>query len=209
MQEEKRKQSSPGIVSVEGHLDKKSPAHNLWQSRWFKIQTRENNVSDEYNEDNFTPYSYQLMWYKKKGGAVLKSMDCSTIIKLSIIQCNRPLAWLATSRRIILQSEVDDSQPDAMPIFCGDESSCPVTGVSASSSSSYVFSVVEIGGKEHILRASKMDKMVGLAISFKWYDIRIVSFKFRLFGLILWQRFQILRMTARALGDMYLLPIRL
>jgi hypothetical protein len=40
--EEARRLQSPGIVSLEGHLDKKSPAHNLWQSRWFKILTREN-----------------------------------------------------------------------------------------------------------------------------------------------------------------------
>lgn len=42
--EEARRLQSPGIVSLEGHLDKKSPAHNLWQSRWFKILTRENPI---------------------------------------------------------------------------------------------------------------------------------------------------------------------
>ena len=65
-QEARRKQI--GVVELEGHLDKRSPSHKIWQSRWFKLTTRENNgqVADEGEDIPF--YVYTLMWYKNKGG---------------------------------------------------------------------------------------------------------------------------------------------
>ena len=80
-------QSSPvGMVSgsralhMEGEMEKKSPAHNLWQSRYFKLMTKQRE-SDSGEMSNI----YNLMWYKKKGGSVIKTLSSESIAGLMVM----------------------------------------------------------------------------------------------------------------------------
>jgi hypothetical protein len=42
-EEEEEEEGTGRALHLEGQLEKKSPAHNLWQARWFKIVTRVEN----------------------------------------------------------------------------------------------------------------------------------------------------------------------
>jgi hypothetical protein len=42
--EEEEEEGTGRALHLEGQLEKKSPAHNLWQARWFKIVTRVENT---------------------------------------------------------------------------------------------------------------------------------------------------------------------
>lgn len=95
-QEAKAKEKS---IFLEGYMDKKSPAHNLWQSRYFKFVTR---VVE--NEDGKS-YVYTMMWYKKKGGAVLKSVDVGTISGMQLLHSPRPLAYVPETCTVKLVQE--------------------------------------------------------------------------------------------------------
>eukprot|EP01035_Chromulina_nebulosa_P016875 gene16875-22363_t len=95
-----------GIISLEGHLDKKSPAHNLWQSRWFKLSTRIIENEDKNSDNGVSKsYVYTLMWYKKKGGAVVKALDSSQIQNLQIALSNRELVYDFSNNKLCLASE--------------------------------------------------------------------------------------------------------
>ena len=97
-----------GIVELEGHLDKRSPSHKIWQSRWFKLSTRENESGD-YNpdaDDDYPFYVHTLMWFKNKGGLLANSIDCATITTIAVIQCSRPIAFVKGKDKLVLDSEV-------------------------------------------------------------------------------------------------------
>lgn len=70
-------------IFVEGELEKKSPAHNLWQSRWFKLTTRQTEGANIYT----------LMWFKKKDSSVLKSLSADAISGLTLLSCARPIVY--------------------------------------------------------------------------------------------------------------------
>ncbi len=121
MQREKEWLAS-GIISLEGHLEKKSPAHNLWQvkfccvlcdecdififsrtlfqNRWFKLSTR------TQPEDANCPFIYTLMWFKKEGGAVIKSANVTQIRSIVLMESPRQLAYNKTKKAVMLSSEV-------------------------------------------------------------------------------------------------------
>ena len=70
-------------IFVEGELEKKSPAHNLWQVRWFKLATRQAEGAKIYT----------LMWFKKKDSSVLKSLSADAISGLILLSCARPIVY--------------------------------------------------------------------------------------------------------------------
>ena len=71
------------VIFVDGELEKKSPAHNMWQTRYFKLSTR------QASEGNI----YTLMWFKKKDSSVLKSVSAEAISGLTLISCSRPIVY--------------------------------------------------------------------------------------------------------------------
>jgi hypothetical protein len=115
-------------------------------------------VDGDDDGQEISPYIYQLLFYKKKGGAAIKAIDSNAISLLYVQQSNRPLAWLPSERRLLLESEVDSRNASIATQVClGGENKGEFT--SATGSSSYVFVVVE-NDHEYVLRASKIDKMV-------------------------------------------------
>lgn len=85
---------------LEGQMDKKSPAHNMWQERWFKLMTR---VTDgglsPISSSIFTPPSsleviYSLSWYKKRGAQALKTVTADTISGLTLLSSPRPIIYV-------------------------------------------------------------------------------------------------------------------
>jgi hypothetical protein len=133
-QEEEMARKKVGLLAYDGYLEKKSPAHNLWQvkksyifcsvldfvtiflllfcflhfikKRYFKLTTRNNKSIDK---------SYTLMWYKKEGDAVLKALDIERIQSVSLICSNRPLVYLSPPKHtLVLQSEPGNNNKDIL-----------------------------------------------------------------------------------------------
>jgi hypothetical protein len=73
--EQKALAAGRGALNLEGPMEKKSPAHNLWQARWFKLTTR---VNESETGEGFS-YTHTIFWYKKKGGSVLKALDAKAV----------------------------------------------------------------------------------------------------------------------------------
>lgn len=67
-------EAGKAALNLEGPMEKKSPAHNLWQTRWFKLMTR---VSE--SETGGFIYTHTILWYKKKGGSLSKALDAKGI----------------------------------------------------------------------------------------------------------------------------------
>lgn len=142
-----------GVLRYDGYLEKKSPAHNLWQRRFFKLTTRETN-------DPLNPYSYSLLWYKKEGGSVLKAIDVSKIRSISMVESPRPIAYKPDTRDIVLQSTI--SSEGTVLVEC-----CPVAGavhsqptISGPAVTYFSFMLTQFDGKEHILRGAKVDRVL-------------------------------------------------
>jgi hypothetical protein len=74
-EEELALEAGKAALHLEGHMEKKSPAHNLWQERYFKLMTR---VTEKEGGGGFN-YIHTLLWYKKKGGTALKALDAKSI----------------------------------------------------------------------------------------------------------------------------------
>jgi hypothetical protein len=60
-------------------MEKQSPAHNLWQERYFKLMTR---VTEKEGGGGGFNYVHTLLWYKKKRGSALKALDTKLIRSL-------------------------------------------------------------------------------------------------------------------------------
>ena len=87
--------SRQGVLSIEGKMDKRSPATNLWQGRYFKLLTQQ--IDDVYN--------YKFLWYKKQGGSVLNEVDARSISGLALMQSSRALSYLSEEKRACLALE--------------------------------------------------------------------------------------------------------
>jgi hypothetical protein len=67
-------EAGKAALNLEGYMEKKSPAHNLWQERYFKLMTR---VSEK--DGGGFNYTHTLLWFKKKRGTALKALDTKSI----------------------------------------------------------------------------------------------------------------------------------
>ena len=47
------------------------------------------------------------MWYKKQGGAVIKSIDLSTVKSINLIESARPLVYVPLKNMLMLPSDAD------------------------------------------------------------------------------------------------------
>jgi hypothetical protein len=94
-----------GLVSLEGKLDKRSPATGLWQNRYFKLSTRQIPRADgafDRSGAQVMDYFYSLIWFKKKGGAALKDVDSRYISGMSLMQSSRKLCYDAEGGKVEL-----------------------------------------------------------------------------------------------------------
>jgi hypothetical protein len=140
-------------INCEGLLGKKSPAHNLWQDRWFKLMTRVE--SDEQGEFH---NHHTLLWYKKKGGAVIKSVSAQVISGMQLISSPRPLAYRQDNFRLYLTHDPEGEGGAEVREWRGEEDK----------ESKYVFSVhleqEQSGGKgkdkDMILKAKTVDLLL-------------------------------------------------
>ena len=98
--EQRALEAGRAAINFEGMLGKKSPAHNLWQDRWFKLMTRvEATESGEFQNH------HTLLWYKKQGGAVIKAVPAETISGMQLISSPRPLAYKEDNFRLYLKHD--------------------------------------------------------------------------------------------------------
>jgi hypothetical protein len=111
-------QRRAGLIAYDGYLEKKSPAHNLWQRRFFKFSTKEIAVdsSSEVTGNGVSiaryEYQYSLMWFKKEGGSVIKAVDVTKFARIAMIQSPRALSFLSDRRQVYLS-------PDAITLLEG------------------------------------------------------------------------------------------
>lgn len=73
-EEELALEAGKAALNLEGYMEKKSPAHNLWQERYFKLMTR---VSEK--DGGGFNYTHTLLWFKKKRGTALKALNTKSI----------------------------------------------------------------------------------------------------------------------------------
>lgn len=72
------------------------------QNRYFKINSRPN----PFAERDGVSFFYTLMWYKNKGGAVIKSADLSKVRSVALLESSRQLAYNYSKMTLMLSSEV-------------------------------------------------------------------------------------------------------
>jgi hypothetical protein len=128
----------------------------LLQRRWFKLSTRE-------TMDPEHPYVYSFMWFKKEGGAVIKSMDIEKIDCISVLSSNRALSYLPLKQTLALQHEAAN-QPCMMVVKVHDPeagpSAQPNTAVGSAQDEWVTFRILQKDGKEHCLRGAKVDRVI-------------------------------------------------
>eukprot|EP01033_Poteriospumella_lacustris_P017600 gene17600-12595_t len=91
------------LLYYDGYLEKKSPAHNLWQRRFYKLVTREVDSLDK-------PFVYSLLWFKKEGGSLIKSLEVDKIASMAVLQTARAMAFvLPPKAQLMLMSEATAS----------------------------------------------------------------------------------------------------
>lgn len=86
------------VLSIESHLDKKSPK-GPWQKRYFKLSTKQ--LIDP--ETSKMTYHYSLMWFKKRGGVMLKAFPVANIKSMLVVKSSRPLVYSIERRMLILE----------------------------------------------------------------------------------------------------------
>lgn len=149
--------AGPGVITIEGNLEKKSPAHNLWQKRWFKLMTKPNPDEEDAIRRN-CPHIYSLLWFKKRGGAAIKALDISSITCLAIVQCPRVVVFDRTKKTVILHSQVTSEDEQNMDTIIPEITESDMS--SPTFLDAFVFSIYTADGKEHTLKTSKVDKML-------------------------------------------------
>eukprot|EP01038_Epipyxis_sp_PR26KG_P013395 gene13395-17962_t len=146
----------------EGNLEKKSAGTgNLWQKRWFKLTSRDNTANNDPNK----PFIYHLMWLKKENGSVIKSIEIEKIVSMCVVHTTRPMAYVIPKLSLMLQSEVDDIKTCLVVKEVPNDTLCPISKVIGSSLPFFYFSLTLMDGKEHFLRATKVDRIL------KWMNV--------------------------------------
>lgn len=154
------KKLKDGIINMEGFLDKKGSSHTMWQQRWFKIVTRQNMNPDA---DSDCPFIYSLMWYKKQGGAVVKALYMDQIRAITIIDCNRKLAFNKTKDLLMLEIEVDAGDKYSVVEFEKAEMSRKDKFFEKALDkfgAHLYFSLVLVDEAHVVLRTTKVDKLI-------------------------------------------------
>lgn len=108
------------------------------------------------------------MWYKHKGGSVIKSLDVSAVVKIYVMETTRPLVYVPGERvaPLRLLSEVDGSSTPYVPVQdMYSRPSCVIQRAVDKTIQHFAFAIVADDGKEMALRASKVDKVI------KWINI--------------------------------------
>lgn len=169
-EEEILKEKRSFLLSMEGNLEKKSPKHNLWQNRWFKLTTRQ-----DYDESGQETLKYIIMWFEKKGSSVKKSIDVSAIKSIAIFESSRVLCYDTEKCMVMLETECNTTSDRILKIASQQESITTnvdnVLGFVTAQIQyfSFVLSLETAGnandGKDIILRAGKVDKII------KWINI--------------------------------------
>jgi hypothetical protein len=128
--------------------------YTLLQRRWFKLTTRE-------TLNPLEPYAYNFMWYKKEGGAVIKSLEAANIENVSVISSPRALAYLPLRQVLMLQSEALN-QPLAIVVKNHDpEASTQPNAATGNATDEFVtIRVLQKDGKDHWLRGAKVDRVI-------------------------------------------------
>lgn len=123
------------------------------QRRFFKLTTRETLNPDK-------PYLYNLMWYKKEGGSVLKALDADKIASLTVCHSPRPLAYSPYKLSLSLSSEVKYQLGVVDVVPTEKEEGGATLSVVPGGSEFITFTVVQTDGKEHVLRSGKVDRVI-------------------------------------------------
>ncbi len=126
----------------------------MLQRRFFKLTTRETLNVDK-------PYMYNLMWYKKEGGSVLKALDADKIASITVCHSPRPLAYSPYKLSLSLLSEVK-YQLGVVDVVPTEKEEGGATLSVVPGSEFITFTVVQAGdgGKEHVLRSVKVDRVI-------------------------------------------------
>ena len=167
-EEEMLNEKKSYLLSLEGHLEKKSPKHNLWQNRWFKLTTRQ-----QYDDSGEEVLKYIIMWFEKKGSSVKKSVDISAIKSITILESPRRLCYDKEKCIIMLETECGSTSDSIISVASQQESTTStvesvlgfVTAQIQYFSFILTFEVAGSEGKDMTLRAGKVDKMI------KWINI--------------------------------------
>ncbi|KAJ1442691.1 hypothetical protein B484DRAFT_55067 [Ochromonadaceae sp. CCMP2298] len=128
-----------GVLAYDGYMEKKSPATNLWQRRWFKIQTRE--TLDPQN-----PYTYSFLWFKKEGGAVIKSLEGINIESVSVVSSPRALAYLPLKLSLSLQLDAL-TEPLSAEVLAEDGTAAGTVVGAGADRDMFVFRILQKDGK--------------------------------------------------------------
>lgn len=141
-------------LNVEGMMGKKSPAHNLWQDRWFKLNTRYDNDADKY--------IYTLLWYKKRGGSVLKSVSASSISGMNLLRSRRPLTYHSADFTVRLAHEAEGGVPIRETKQIKEEDASKKKSGPDNHHFSFVLNVEGSGSgdKDIILRTATIDELI-------------------------------------------------
>jgi len=169
--EEILRQKKSFMLAMEGHLEKKSPKHNLWQNRWFKLTTRQ-----DFDDSGEETLKYIIMWFEKKGSSVKKSIDVSAIKSIAVLESPRTLCYDADKCVVLLETEAAATSSSAIVKIASQQESVATNidnmlgFVTAQIQYfSFILSVETVGndseGKDMILRAGKVDKII------KWINI--------------------------------------
>jgi hypothetical protein len=102
-------------------------------------------------------FVYTLMWYKSKGGSVTNSADVGSLKSICLIESSRPLSYNRTKTQLMLSSEVQPGE-ESNPVERNNKESQGQHHVDVITH--FTFAIVLSDGKEHILRGSKVDKLI-------------------------------------------------
>lgn len=154
-----------GFISYEGYLEKKSPAHNLWQRRYFKFTTR-------VHDDNQS-FVYTLMWFKKEGGSIIKSLEVDKIDNIAMLTMPRAMGYLPYPRhQLMLMSEATSTLSSTViavqEMEHAETTLTTMTTTTATLTKAlrieeqalFTFIITQTDGKEHLLRGTKVDRVM-------------------------------------------------
>ena len=51
---------------------------------------------------------YNLVWYKKKGDSAANSIECSSILSMTLRESSRPVSFLTDKGTLLLSHEIDE-----------------------------------------------------------------------------------------------------
>lgn len=98
--------------NIEGTLEEKNSMTGLFQSRYFKLSTREV-LSDKEDASDLI---YNLTWATKKGQSVLASQFIKNLECLKILETHQPLLFDSLSLVVLLESSTTTMEKGLIPV---------------------------------------------------------------------------------------------